>query len=57
MRTIFDKSKGGDFESLSPEDKAAFIKLFENEAKAMDTWNRMKSGPGAPRGETTPAGN
>ena len=57
MRTLFDKV-GGDFDKLSPEDKAAFIKLFENEAKAMDTWNRMKSGPGgAPRGETAVPGS
>jgi hypothetical protein len=45
MRTIFDKS-GGNYDSLSADDKAQFVKLAGgDEAKAMESWNLMKYGP------------
>jgi hypothetical protein len=48
MRSYYDKANGN-FDSLSADDRAAFVKLCGgDEAKAMTTWNAMKYGPGGP---------
>jgi hypothetical protein len=46
MRAIFNKVNGN-YESLSAEDKAAFLKLCNNDPKVVEqSWNGMKNGPG-----------
>lgn len=53
IRALFDKSKGGDFSSLSAEDQTEFTKLCNNDkAMAETTWNGMKNGPSGPAGAT-----
>lgn len=48
MRSFFDKVNGN-YDDLSAEDKASFVKLCGgDEAKATTTWNAMKLGPGGP---------
>lgn len=50
MRSIFDNA-GGDYEKLSAEDKAKFVKIFGgDEAKAKHSWDAMKNGPSLPAG-------
>ncbi len=42
-RAMFDKS-GGNFDSLSPDDKAATLKMFDGkEADARRSWDMMRS--------------
>jgi hypothetical protein len=55
MRAIFDKVHGN-YEMLSPDDKAAFTKLSRgDEAKAKLAWDQMKYGPGgAPKAGSMP---
>jgi len=46
MREMFVKA-GGDYDKLSAEDKAKWLKFCENDQnKAQDAWNGMKYGPG-----------
>jgi hypothetical protein len=48
MREYFTKANGN-YDSLSAEDKAAFVKLCGgDQAKALTTWNAMKYGPSGP---------
>lgn len=50
IRTLFDKSKG-DYNALSPADKAELLRLCDNDqAKVETTWNVMKTGPVPPGG-------
>ncbi len=42
IREIFDKVKG-DWNALTPEDKAAFIALYKDEAEAQYAWEGMKN--------------
>ncbi len=55
MRSYFDKA-GGNYENLTAEDKAAYVKQCGSEEKAQQNWNLMKSGPGAADRSAPPAG-
>lgn len=45
-RELFDKV-GGDYDKLTPEDKAAYLKRFDNdESRGAKMWDLMKNGPG-----------
>lgn len=46
LRSYFDKA-GGNYESLSEADRAAYVELSGGEAKAKQNWELMKNGPGA----------
>lgn len=55
IRVIFDKV-GGKWEAMTPEDKAAYVANFKDEAEAKAAWDVMLSPP--PRGGmAAPAGN
>lgn len=45
MRSYFEKA-GGDYEKLTPEDKAAYVAVSGGEEKAKQNWDLMKNGPG-----------
>lgn len=54
IRVIFDKV-GGKWDAMTPEDKAAFVANFKDEAEAKAAWDVMLSPP--PRGGmAAPAG-
>lgn len=56
FRSLFDKAKG-DYASLSPTDHATFVGLCGgDEAKAEQTWNVMKFGPGASASTSSKSG-
>ena len=57
LRSYFDKV-GGEYDSLTEADKAAYIRLSGDEEKARRNWDLMKNGPGAVdrSGQTAPTG-
>ena len=57
LRSYFDKA-GGNYDSLSDVDKAAYMQLSGGEQKARQNWELMKNGPGAAdrSGQPAPSG-
>ncbi len=54
IRDLYDKN-GGNYDSMSSDDKATLLKLCDGDQKKADvTWAAMKNGPGAKA--TSPGG-